>query len=61
MAILFNKSAVNGESAGFRDKYFGYVVIANTAINRRNGDQDKAISFDELLYEQRHTIERTNA
>ncbi|MFV0538244.1 MAG: IS5/IS1182 family transposase, partial [Dysgonomonas sp.] len=36
-------------------------VIANTAINPRNGNNDQVVIFDELLYEQRYTIERTNA
>lgn len=32
-----------------------------TAINPRNRNSDDVIIFDELLYKQRYTIQRTNA
>ena len=58
---LFVNADAGFDSAGFRDKCFKDGVIANTAINPRNGNSDEVIIFDEMLYEQRYTIERTNA
>ncbi|MFV0536358.1 MAG: transposase, partial [Dysgonomonas sp.] len=58
---LFVNADAGFDSVGFRDKCFKDGVIANTAINPRNGNNDQVVIFDELLYEQRYTIERTNA
>lgn len=64
-SILTDGLFVNAD-AGFDAKEFRatcseYGIIPNTAINPRNGLNDETIIFDEELYEQRYTIERTNA
>lgn len=62
--------AVNGlfinADAGFdakklRDQCGTKEIMANIAHNKRNGAKDNDHYFDELLYEQRYCIERTNA
>lgn len=58
---LFVNADAGFDSREFRSKCFEYGVIPNTAVNPRNGNSDEFIVFDETLYEQRYTIERTNA
>lgn len=58
---LFVNADAGFDSKEFRSKCFEYGIIANTAINPRKGSNDEIILFDEMLYEQRYTIERTNA
>lgn len=58
---LFINADAGFDSKEFRSKCFEYGIIPNTAINPRNGNNDETIIFDEVLYEQRYTIERTNA
>lgn len=58
---LFVNADAGFDSKDFRYKCFEYGIIPNTAINPRNGTNDEIIIFDEKLYEQRYTIERTNA
>ncbi len=36
-------------------------ITPNTAINQRNNAQNDDIFIDDLLYEQRYSIEKTNA
>lgn len=58
---LFVNADAGFDSKEFRSKCFEYGIIPNTAINPRNGASDEAIIFDEMLYQQRYTIERANA
>lgn len=58
---LFINADAGFDSKEFRSKCFEYGIITNTAINPRNGNSDDIVIFDEILYEQRYTIERTNA
>jgi len=58
---LFVNADAGFDSKDFRSKCFEYGIIPNTAINPRNGSNDEIIIFDENLYENRYTIERTNA
>lgn len=58
---LFVNADAGFDSKEFRSKCFEHGIIPNTAINPRNGNNDEIIIFDEMLYEQRYTIERTNA
>jgi transposase len=58
---LFVNADAGFDSKKFRDKCSEYGVIANTALNHRNRSEHENVLFDELLYEQRYTIERTNA
>ena len=58
---LFVNTDAGFDSRNFRDKCSEYGVIANTALNPRNGSDNEYVLFDDELYEQRYTIERTNA
>lgn len=58
---LFINADAGFDSKDFRSKCFEYGMVPNTAINPRNGSNDEIIIFDEMLYENRYTIERTNA
>lgn len=58
---LFVNADAGFDSQSFRDKCSEYGVIANTALNSRNGSENENILFDDELYEHRYTIERTNA
>lgn len=58
---LFANTDAGFDFQKFRDKCSEYGVIANTALNPRNGCENANALFDEVLYEQRYTIERTNA
>lgn len=40
---------------------FQYGIIANFAINKRNKTIDDDVYFDQPLYSERYSIERTNA
>lgn len=56
---LFINADAGFDSKKFRDKCSEYGIIANNALNPRNGNEE--VLFDEQLYVQRYTIERTNA
>lgn len=58
---LFVNADAGFDSKDFRRKCYEYGIVPNTAINPRNGTIDDMIIFDEMLYENRYTIERTNA
>lgn len=58
---LFVNADAGFDSKDFRRKCYEYEIVPNTAINPRNGTIDDMIIFDEMLYENRYTIERTNA
>ncbi len=58
---LFVNADAGFDSKEFRSKCFEYGIIPNTAINPRNGTNNEVGIFDKTLYEQRYTIERTNA
>lgn len=58
---LFVNADAGFDSKDFRNKCYEYGIIPNIAINPRNGNNDEIIVFDQMLYEQRYTIERTNA
>lgn len=52
--------------AGFNSKDFRMVcssegIIPNVCFNYRNGEEKDNLYFEELLYEERYSIERTNA
>ena len=52
--------------AGFNSKEFRLCcekkeMNANVCFNKRNGDTDRDKYFDQLLYNERYKIERTNA
>ena len=44
-----------------RDYLFRKDINANIDFNPRNGDEDEDAFFDEQLYKERYSIERTNA
>lgn len=58
---LFVNADAGFDSNEFRSKCMSYGVIANTAINPRNGNNNQDVLFDEQLYQNRYSIERTNA
>ena len=58
---LFVNADAGFDSKKFRDKCSQYGIIANTALNSRNGSENQNVLFDDELYEQRYSIERTNA
>lgn len=58
---LFVNADAGFDSKEFSSKCFEYGTIPNTAINPRKGNSDEMIICDEMLYEQRYTIERANA
>ena len=57
---LFLNADAGFDTKKFRDSCFANDIIENIPVNRRNGDENESI-FDELLYEDRFVIERTNA
>lgn len=57
---LFLNADAGFDSNEFRDACFLRDIVGNIDQNSRNGDQ-KDIVFDELLYQNRFVIERTNA
>lgn len=58
---LFINADAGFDTEKFRDRCQAKGIIANIAENKRNGDGKDDHYFDELLYEQRYCIERTNA
>ena len=58
---LFLNADAGFDSVEFRQFCISHEIIPNIAINYRNGTNTDNIFFDELLYEQRYCIERTNA
>lgn len=58
---LFVNADAGFDAKEFRNKCYEYGVIPNTSVNPRNGVNDELIIFDNVLYVQRYTIERTNA
>lgn len=58
---LFVNADAGFYSKEFRIKCFEYGIIPNIVINPRNGNNDEIIIFDEMLYQQRYTIEISNA
>ncbi|MBB3185912.1 transposase [Microbacter margulisiae] len=58
---LFLNADAGFDSAEFREFCSSHEIIPNIAINWRNAAHTDDIFFDELLYQQRYCIERTNA
>jgi hypothetical protein len=58
---LFLNADSGFDSMKFRQSGMYHEMNPNIAINYRNGTNTGNIFFDELLYEQRYCIERTNA
>jgi len=58
---LFTNADAGFDSDDFRNKCAEYGVITNVATNTRNGSCNEEMFFDDMLYEQRYIIERTNA
>lgn len=58
---LFVNADAGLDSKEFRNKCSEYGIISNTAANPLSGTNDDVKIFDEMLYEQRYTIERANA
>jgi len=58
---LFLNADAGFDSIEFRQFCFSKEIIPNIAINWRNGVNTDDIFFDELLYQERYCIERTNA
>jgi Transposase and inactivated derivatives len=58
---LFLNADAGFDPMEFRQFCISHEIIPNIAINWRNGTNADDIFFDELLYQQRYCIERTNA
>jgi transposase len=58
---LFLNADAGFDTKNFRSYCFSKDIIANIALNSRNGDNDIETIFDDKLYEARYVIERTNA
>jgi len=58
---LFLNADAGFDSQELRSQCEAKGIIANFAGNRRNGNIDNDYYFDEKLYKQRYSIERTNA
>ena len=60
---LFLNADAGFDSKAFREACQRYGIVLNAPINPRNHKQidNYDIYFDDLMYEQRYTIERTNA
>ena len=58
---LFINADAGFDAQKLRDQCDAKGIMANIAQNKRNGDGNDDHYFDELLYEQRYAIERTNA
>lgn len=58
---LFLNADAGFDSKELRDLCKKLEIFPNIAINQRNGTVDEDIFIDELLYEERYCIERTNA
>ena len=58
---LFINADAGFDSQKLRDKCEGKGIIANICHNPRNGNIDNDHYFDEELYKERYSVERTNA
>jgi len=58
---LFINADAGFDSQKLRDKCENKGIIANICPNRRNGNADADHYFDEKLYKERYSVERTNA
>ena len=59
---LFMNADAGFDSEAFREVCFRHDIFANIDINKRNAkDPDRPYIKDELLYEDRFSVERTNA
>lgn len=58
---LFINADAGFDSQKLRDKCESKGIIANICHNQRNGDKDTDHYFDEKLYKERYSVERTNA
>lgn len=58
---LFINADAGFDSKVLRDKCEAKGIIANIAENKRNGNDDNDYYFDQELYKERYSIERTNA
>lgn len=58
---LFLNADAGFDSEELRNKCEGKGIMANFAKNKRNSNRDSDEYFDEKLYEERYSIERTNA
>lgn len=58
---LFLNADAGFDSKEFRESCEGKEINANICFNKRNGNMDKDEYFDQELYRQRYSIERTNA
>lgn len=61
LAGLFINADAGFDSHKLRGLFQDKDMIANFCFNKRNGQENDDIYFDEKLYEQRFAIERTNA
>jgi transposase len=58
---LFINADAGFDSKEFRQGCDKYGIIANGSFNMRNSNADNDYLLDELLYDERYSIERTNA
>lgn len=58
---LFLNADAGFDSKEFRESCEGKEINANICFNKRNGNMDRDEYFDQELYRQRYSIERTNA
>lgn len=58
---LFLNADAGFDTKEFRNHCYKIDIIGNIDNNNRNGEKSDATLFDELLYKERFTIERTNA
>jgi len=58
---LFLNADAGFDSKEFRKSCEGKEINANICFNKRNGNMDRDEYFDQELYRQRYSIERTNA
>jgi len=58
---LFINADAGFDAKDFRDICSEYGIFANVDINARNGEAGEDYFLDELLYQERYSIERTNA
>jgi transposase len=58
---LFLNADAGFDSKSFRDCCESKEIHANICFNKRNGEADRDEYFDQVLYNERYTIERTNA
>ena len=58
---IFNNSDAGFDALAFRHALGKYGIITNVCLNLRNGEPAEEYLFDEIMYKERFTIERTNA